>query len=56
MSWLLRLYPRAWRRRYAAEVHAMLDEEPRSLCLGVDLVAGAVDAWMHPHWIPEAPV
>lgn len=32
----------------------MLDEEPRSLRLSVDLMAGAVDAWMHPQWTPEA--
>lgn len=32
----------------------MLDDEPRSLRLAVDLVAGAVDAWMHPQWTPEA--
>ena len=54
MTWLLQLYPRAWRRRYGAEVTAMLAEEPRSLRLALDLVAGAVDARMHPQWTPGA--
>jgi hypothetical protein len=32
----------------------MLDDERQSLRLGLDLVAGAVDAWMHPQWTPAA--
>lgn len=27
MKWLLRLYPPAWRRRYEAEMGALLDEQ-----------------------------
>ncbi len=54
MTWLLRLYPPAWRRRYGPEVRAMLAEEPRSLRLGLDLIAGAVDARIHPQWTPPA--
>ncbi len=53
MTWLLRLYPRAWRRRYEAEVAEMLASEPRSWRLGVDLLAGAVDARANPQWTPE---
>ena len=47
-SALLRLYPRAWRRRYGAEMDAMLADEkltPRTL---MDLLAGAIDARINP--------
>jgi|TARA_B100000315_G_scaffold257105_1_gene304842 hypothetical protein len=54
MTWLLRLYPRVWRRRYGAEVREMLAAEPRSLRLGLDLIAGAVDARLNPQWTPAA--
>lgn len=50
MSWLVRLYPRAWRRRYAADLEATLAEwrpGPRDTC---DLLVGAVDAHLHPQW------
>lgn len=48
MTWLLRLYPRAWRRRYAAEVAEMIAGRGFSLRTSVDLVAGAIDTWLHP--------
>jgi hypothetical protein len=48
MTWLLRLYPRPWRRRYGAEVAAMLAGRSFSLAVAVDLVAGAIDVWLHP--------
>ena len=48
MSWLLRLYPPAWRRRYAGEVAEMLAGRGFSLRIAVDLVAGAIDSWLHP--------
>ena len=48
MTWLLRLYPRSWRRRYGGEVAAMLAGRPFSLAVAVDLVAGAIDVWLHP--------
>ncbi len=31
----------------------MLDSEPRSWRVGVDLLAGAVDARVNPQWTPE---
>jgi hypothetical protein len=48
MIWLLRLYPRRWRRRYGGEVAAMLAGRSFSLAVAVDLVAGAIDVWLHP--------
>ena len=48
MNALLRLYPRAWRERYLAEVAALLDERPPSLRDRLDLLRGAADAWLHP--------
>ena len=48
MSWLLRLYPREWRRRYGAEVEEIVAAQPRSLQLVLDLLGGAVDARLKP--------
>jgi hypothetical protein len=48
MTWLLRLYPSPWRRRYGAEVAEMLAHSRFSLRTAVDLVAGAIDVWLHP--------
>jgi hypothetical protein len=45
---LLRLYPAAWRRRYEAEVAAVLAERPLRPADRVDLVRGALDAHLHP--------
>jgi hypothetical protein len=52
MNWLLRLYPRRRRERYAEEVEAYLASEPRSFRLAVDLLAGAVDARLNPQVTP----
>ena len=48
MTWLLRLYPSPWRRRYGGEVAEMLANRAFSLRTAVDLVAGAIDVWLHP--------
>jgi nitrate reductase NapE component len=48
MNALLRLYPRAWRQRYLGEVTALLEERPPTPGDRLDLVRGAVDAWLHP--------
>lgn len=48
MTWLLRLYPPMWRRRYAAEVAEMLAGRGFSLRIAIDLIAGAIDTWLHP--------
>ena len=48
MTWLIRLYPAAWRRRYGRELAELLASQPASFRTAVDLVAGAVDAWLNP--------
>ena len=48
MTWLLRLYPSPWRRRYGGEVAEMLADRGFSLSIAIDLVAGAIDVWLHP--------
>lgn len=48
MTWLLRLYPAPWRRRYGGEVAEMLADRGFSLRIAIDLVAGAIDVWLHP--------
>ena len=48
MIWILRLYPRPWRRRYGDEMAAMLEGRPFSLAAAIDLIAGAIDARLHP--------
>jgi hypothetical protein len=45
---LLRLYPRAWRERYADEMSAMLADVALSPVSMLDLVAGAIDARVAP--------
>jgi len=53
VKWLLFVYPPAWRRRYQREVARHLEVEPPSFRTALDLVAGAVDAWLNPGWIPD---
>ena len=48
MTWLLRLYPRPWRRRYGAEVAELLAARGFSLAVAIDLIAGAIDVRLHP--------
>jgi hypothetical protein len=48
-QYLLRLYPRAWRKRYEEEVLAMLEQRPLSFADTLDLLTGACDAHLHPH-------
>jgi hypothetical protein len=51
MIWLLKLYPRQWRRRYGAEVADLVAASPFSIGGALDLIGGAVDAWLHPELI-----
>lgn len=44
---LLRLYPGAWRERYAEEVAAILEERPATLRTLFDLLLGIMDAYLH---------
>ena len=48
MSFLLRLYPRAWRERYGAELADLLARERLTPRLALDLLTGALDAQLHP--------
>jgi len=48
MTWLLRLYPAPWRRRYGAEVAGMIADRRFSFRVAIDLIAGAIDVWLHP--------
>ena len=45
---LLRLYPRPWYRRYAAEVGSVLEQQPITFLTLLDLLRGALDARLHP--------
>ena len=45
---LLRLYPGRWRARYGEEMSALLEARPMTRRDRVDLVRGALDAWIHP--------
>jgi hypothetical protein len=54
MSIWLRLYPHAWRERYGDELEELLASEPRTLRMGLDLIAGAIDAHENPQWTPVA--
>ena len=48
MSALLKLYPAAWRARYGDEMAALLEARQMTPRDRVDLVRGAIDAWLHP--------
>lgn len=50
---LLRLYPRAWRRRYGDEMAFVVSAERPTIRLALDLIAGAVDARLNPQWTPR---
>jgi hypothetical protein len=48
--WILRLYPHAWRERYAAEMVALLEQHQITLWTVLDLLVGALDARLDPHY------
>jgi hypothetical protein len=52
MTWLLNLYPSRWRDRYGAELRELVAAQPFSIGAALDLVAGAIDAWLHPELVP----
>ena len=43
---LLRLYPRAWRERYGDEFLAIAGDRGLGLQQTIDIVSGAIDAWL----------
>jgi len=51
MRYLTLLYPPAWRARYESELRALVDEQGANPRLAIDLVRGAIDAWLTgPRW------
>lgn len=52
---LIRLYPGWWRRRYGDEMIALIEDREPTRGDRIDVVRGAVDAWLHPatpSWVP----
>ena len=45
---LIRLYPRAWRDRYGEEFLSTVGTQALHLQQVIDIVAGAIDAWLSP--------
>jgi hypothetical protein len=48
MSVMLKLYPASWRARYGDEMAALLEAHSMTPRDRLDLVRGAIDAWLHP--------
>ena len=48
MTWLLKLYPPRWRRRYGQELKELVAAQPFSIAAVIDIIAGAIDAWIYP--------
>jgi ATP-dependent Clp protease ATP-binding subunit ClpC len=55
VSWLVRLYPAAWRRRYGDELETVLAAQAPSLLQALDVLRGALDAWLHPELAQRSP-
>jgi hypothetical protein len=45
MSWLVRLYPPSWRKRYGRELDALVEEMPGRVGVALDLLGGAAIAY-----------
>jgi hypothetical protein len=48
VDWMIRLYPQAWRERYADEMLALLEQAGATPRTALDLALGACDAWLQP--------
>ena len=55
MTWLLKLYPPGWRRRYGDEFVALIGAQRFSLATTIDVIAGAIDAWISPQTTAAPP-
>ena len=53
LLWILRLYPLAWRERYEIEMVALLEQHQITLWTVLDLLVGALDARLDPHYRRE---
>ena len=49
---MVRLYPKTWRQRYGDELEQILESQPTSPRLVVDVAFGAIDAHLHPQLDP----
>jgi hypothetical protein len=47
-TWLIALYPADWRARYGAELRALIEEEPATPSIVLDVLRGALDAHASP--------
>lgn len=56
VTWLLRLYPQAWRERYEEEMRFLLEEHDNTLFTWLDLLRGALDARLDPHFRTTRPL
>ena len=54
VRWILRCYPKAWRKRYEEEMLDFARVEGASIRIAVDLLAGALDARLHPQLVSAA--
>lgn len=54
--WMLRLYPPVWRGRYEAEMVALLEQHEMTLWTVLDLLMGALDARLDPHYRRSRPL
>jgi DNA-binding PadR family transcriptional regulator len=52
-TWIVKLYPRAWRERYETEMLAVLAEHHITLFTVLDLLFGVLDARLDPHYRTE---
>jgi hypothetical protein len=48
VTWLLKLYPPRWRRRYGEEFLALIAPQRFSFATVFDIIGGAIDAWTQP--------
>lgn len=53
VTWILHLYPEAWRKRYEEEMVALLQQHTITLATCFDLMLGALDARLDPSYKTE---
>jgi hypothetical protein len=53
VTWILHLYPGAWRKRYEEEMVALLEQHTVTLATCFDLLLGALDARLDPSYKTE---
>lgn len=50
-SQLVQIYPQEWRERYGEEFAAVLEAQPGSVVVMLDVLRGALDAHLHASWL-----